>query len=132
VLSYPPVTPKLSPQREYQLRQARKRAGLPESPVLSPEARKKRLEGFRESLRRSAALDYLVTDACTGEHLGFPSISLIEAHLKLASIGPEWPAVALLAYRCGDQSGKNMLWQPGCPRAIPTGRAVQLLQVGKE
>jgi len=57
MLTFPPTFPKLSPQREYQVRQARKREGLPESLTLSPEARKKRMEAFRESLRRSAALE---------------------------------------------------------------------------
>lgn len=75
---------------------------------------------------------YLVTDACTGEHLGFPSVSLIEAHLKLASIGPEWPAVALLAHRSGRDSEAGSLWHPG--GRVPSSkewRAVKLLQVGK-
>ena len=74
---------------------------------------------------------YLVTDACTGEHLGFPSISLIEAHLKLASIGPEWPAVALLAYRMGNQGASGYLWHAGTHLGGFTA-AVKLLQVGKE
>lgn len=75
---------------------------------------------------------YLVTDACTGEHLGFPSISLIEAHLKLASIGPEWPAVALLAHRMGDR-GATALWLPGERGPVSfEWKAVKLLQVGKE
>lgn len=72
---------------------------------------------------------YLVTDACTGEHLGFPSISLIEAHLKLASIGPEWPAVALLAHK----RSIDALWNPGIfSEGSKNSRAVKLLQVGKE
>ena len=74
---------------------------------------------------------YLVTDACTGEHLGFPSISLIEAHLKLAGIGPEWPAVALLAHRMGDKGGNHLLWQAS-ERGARKGHPVKLLQVGKE
>lgn len=75
---------------------------------------------------------YLVTDACTGEHLGFPSISLIEAHLKLASIGPEWPAVALLAHRMSDR-GNAALWLPGERGPVSfEWKAVKLLQVGKE
>ena len=73
---------------------------------------------------------YLVTDACTGEHLGFPSISLIEAHLKLASIGPEWPAVALLAHRSG-KGGIVAVWQPVEHQDCEV-KAVKLLQVGKE
>lgn len=75
---------------------------------------------------------YLVTDACTGEHLGFPSISLIEAHLKLAGIGSEWPAVALLAHRMGDKSGNHRLWQAAERDAKYWGVAVKLIQVGKE
>lgn len=76
---------------------------------------------------------YLVTDACTGEHLGFPSISLIEAHLKLALIGPEWPAVALLAHRMSDHAVATNLWQPGERLSgSSTWKAVKLLQVGKE
>ena len=71
---------------------------------------------------------YLVTDACTGEHLGFPSISLIEAHLKLASIGPEWPAVALLAHRWSGDSANGYLWEPGAYHGA-TLKAVKLLQV---
>jgi len=77
---------------------------------------------------------YLVTDACTGEHLGFPSISLIEAHLKLASIGPEWPAVALLAHRMSDHAVATNLWQPGgrAKTGSSTLKAVKLLQVRNE
>lgn len=72
---------------------------------------------------------YLVTDACTGEHLGFPSISLIEAHLKLASIGPEWPAVALLAHRFASSSGWTHFWETkGSPGDMEV-KAVKLMQV---
>jgi len=72
---------------------------------------------------------YLVTDACTGEHLGFPSISLIEAHLKLAGIGPEWPAVALLAHKMPGDRGWSHLWEPKSDPGNPTVKAVKLVQV---
>ena len=74
---------------------------------------------------------YLVTDACTGEHLGFPSISLIEAHLKLASIGPEWPSVALLAHRMGNMGANKHLWHAGTHRGGFTA-AVKLVLMGNE
>lgn len=84
---------------------------------------------------------YLVTDACTGEHLGFPLPKLIECHLKIASNGPEWPAVAIMATQLGEWAGADLkgFWQALLPGGLEdcrtTGspiRAVKLLQVGKE
>ena len=94
------------------------------------------LDGVQIAFKQAPSPSYyLVTDACTGEHLGFPSISLIEAHLKLAGIGPEWPAVALLAHCPGvaRQGDVEWLWHPGhCSPGLSTWMAVKLLQVGVE